>query len=106
MGRSHKYIEKHRSKSGKWVYKYADKSDWVEPVTWAQNHERRERNKKARISNAFKRSYKIVENKARYTYSQAKKRYDNRHARKFVSSIMSKTVLYAQIRAAVLSFKS
>lgn len=106
MGRSHKYIEKHRSKSGKWVYKYADKSDWVDPVTWAQNHERKEREKKSRVTNAIKRSYKIVENKARYTYSKAKQKYSTRHARKFVSAIVSKTALYAQIRAAVLSFKS
>lgn len=106
MGRSHKYIEKHRSKSGKWVYKYADTSDWVDPVTWAQNHEQKEREKKSRVTNAIKRSYRMVENEAHRTYSQAKQRYNHRHARKFVASVLSKTVLYAKIKAAILSFKS
>lgn len=101
MARSHKYIEKHKSKSGKWVYKYLDTSDWVDPVTYAQRRKKREASKKENIQKIAKRPYKFVNSKARYAYSKVKQSYDNRNTSAFVSKVVSKGIKLMMIKASI-----
>lgn len=74
MHRSHKYISKHKGKSGKWIYVYANQASNAMNNTAAKA----EHNRKENIS----RGVTILKTKGQTEVAQAKRRIESIQARK------------------------
>ena len=93
-----KYISKHRSKSGKWVYVY--KSDGTDPESLTEYAKRKEENDKFRaqaLASSGKHIFDIVNSQAQVSYSNAVIRTtQSPTTRHFIHKILNRAAAIAE----------
>lgn len=98
----HKYIDKHLSKNGKWVYRYSEgpfsKPEHT-PSEYAQIKQKQKERKRQNKAKVFKRGIHLVDARARWSYAKVRRAANNPNARKVVKSAARTGYTYALLKA-------